>query len=137
MRRPEGPTLFDEAPPTVEEVLEDLAEASPPAAASDPWTSFAAAVAAAGGAGSQRRRVLALLWERGEHGATNTEIEASLGLERPSGSNRRGELEAAGLCRGSTATRPTPRGQPAIVYVITTLGQQVAEVIAAEEAQQP
>jgi hypothetical protein len=137
MRRPEGPSLFDEAPPTVEEVLEDLAEASPPAAASDPWTSFAAARHAAGGAGSQRRRVLMLLWEREARGATNTEIEAELGMNRPSGSNRRLELERAGLCRATTMHRPTPTGDAAVVYQITTLGQQVAEAIAAEEAQQP
>lgn len=105
----------------------------------DPATSWDAAVAITGRTGSQRRRVLDLFASLPLTGATNTEIETALGMDRPSGSNRRGELETAGLVQkvrddnGKVQTRPTSTGQPATVYRITTLGAQVAEYLLTDD----
>lgn len=127
---------FWDDPPEVTEAVAAIAQAPVPVGSGDPSTSFEAALAAAGRAGSVRATVLGYLAGRGILGATNSEIEADLHLARPTGSNRRGDLERAGLCRATSRRRPTPTGSPAIVYEITSLGQRVAEHLAAQDAAQ-
>lgn len=93
-----------------------------------PPASWETAIALCGHGGNTRFRVLAHIVDTGTEGATNTEIEDALDLKRPSGSNRRLELEEAGLVMQDPdgRQRPTPTGQPATVYIATPLGVDVA-----------
>lgn len=92
------------------------------------WTS---AVALCGYGANTRYKVLCYIGAQGADGATNVELEAALELKRPSGSNRRLELQEAGLVAQDPRkrTRATEGGQQATVYVITALGQAVIDHI--------
>ena len=92
----------------------------PPARRNAPaGTSRVAADRISGHAAEQRDRVLAIINAAGKLGATDAEIEAATGLRAQSVSPRRGELRALGLIADSGVRRPTPRGRPAAVWVVT------------------
>lgn len=71
-----------------------------------------------------RRRVLDVIALAGEHGRTDQELEDELGLQRPTGGNRRGELMVGGWVRDSGLRRPTRSGKPAAVWVLTVEGRR-------------
>jgi hypothetical protein len=79
-------------------------------------TSRAAAKSVRGESDTQRRRVLALLMERGAFGATDEEIQNSLGLAGNTVRPRRGELIESGLVRQG-GKRNTTSGRKAVVWV--------------------
>lgn len=69
-------------------------------------------------AGTIRADVLRYIRERGEHGATDEEIEAKLNLRHQTASARRRELVIGGLLIAA-GTRPTSSGRQAQVWVAT------------------
>lgn len=79
-----------------------------------------------------RLRVLGHIAGAGDHGSTDVETEAALGLTRPSGSNRRGELARDGLVVDSGRTRATSTGCKAIVWVLTDEGRKALEQTGAQ-----
>lgn len=87
-----------------------------------PGTSGEAARMIATHAATQRAAILALFVKAGTFGATDAEIELATDLRAQSVSPRRGELRTLGLIVDSGQRRPTPRGRPATVWVVTTLG---------------
>lgn len=80
-------------------------------------TSEVAARMIAGHAARQRTEVLAVIVAAGAFGATDAEIQTSLGCCPHSVSPRRGELRERGLIVDSGRRRLTPRGRPAAVWV--------------------
>jgi hypothetical protein len=76
-------------------------------------------------AGNLRARVLAAIVEAGPAGLTDTEVEAKLGLRRPTGGNRRGELVKLGLVAkrldegGATIKRTVAGHGPAACWAAT------------------
>lgn len=107
------PTLFDAIP-------------GPPAFGRAPFaagsdTSASAADAIAPTAGRLRAAVLEYLRSRGEHGATDNEIQAALAMHSNTEGPRRYELVEAGLVRRSDQRRPTRSGRPAVVWVAADL----------------
>lgn len=91
---------------------------SPPVRCDAPETSRLAARRVAGHAGQQRADVLAVIVKAAAHGATDAEIELATGFRAQSVSPRRGELRKMGLIVYSGRQRPTPRGNPAMVWVL-------------------
>lgn len=83
-----------------------------------------AAYEAMPGSGTTRRRVLTSIAAAGEWGRTDQELEEELGLLRPTGGNRRGELVDGGWVRDSGRRRPTRSGKPAIVWILTAPGRE-------------
>jgi hypothetical protein len=80
-------------------------------------TSRAAAKSVVGDSATIRRRVLAVIEERGAYGATDEEIQNSLGLNGNTVRPRRGELQTAGLVRHSGGSRATQSGRKAVVWI--------------------
>jgi len=76
------------------------------------------AAAAATDTQTDEARVYVFLVERAEHGATDDEIEASLGLSHQTASARRRGLELKRKVFLSTETRKTRSGCSAGVYVV-------------------
>lgn len=77
-------------------------------------------------AGTQTGRILAAIIAAGEHGLTDDEGEAALGLKPQSYTPRRGELAAAKAIRDSGRTRPTSSGRGAVVWVGAVFGPATA-----------
>ena len=91
---------------------------TPPARHNAPaGTSEVAAALIDGSAKDLRARVLAFIIERGQHGATDDEGEAALGIKPQTYTPRRGELAKLGLVADSGERRPTASGRPAAVWV--------------------
>lgn len=92
-------------------------------AANAPETSVLAAERAMPGSGSMRARILGFIVDRGLTGATDEEIEKSLGLRHQSASARRNELARDGWIKDSGERRKTSSGSEATVWVFreTTL----------------
>ncbi len=82
-----------------------------------PGTSDAAARMIAGHTPTLRHRILELIRARGEHGLTDDEGEAALGIIPQTYTPRRGELVRLGLVRDSGERRATQTGRPAAVWV--------------------
>ncbi len=80
-------------------------------------TSKAAAVGIVKGSRSLRARVMNLLRELGEYGATDEEIQDRLGMNPSTERPRRVELVNAGMVRKSGVCRPTKAGRDADVWV--------------------
>lgn len=89
----------------------------PPVRSDAPGTSHLAAHRIKGFAGTQRARVLVFIRSRGEHGATDPEIAAGIGIPIQSVNPRRGELAALGEIVLNGQTRPSPSGRPARVWI--------------------
>jgi len=71
---------------------------------------------------SDEGAVLALLWKRGTSGATDDEIEVSLGMLHQNASARRNALVRKGLVCDSGFTRKTRSGRRAAVWVVGSGG---------------
>jgi hypothetical protein len=82
-------------------------------------TSTVAAARIAGRAGSLRAKIYDFLKARGEHGATDQEIQTALQLSSNTENPRRGELVKKGLVVASDRKRKTRSGCPAIVWVLS------------------
>ena len=67
--------------------------------------------------GTLRSRVLAFLLQRGEHGATDGEMQAALSMNPSTQRPRRIELVNAGLVKDSGVKRKTESGRSAVVWV--------------------
>lgn len=80
-------------------------------------TSVAAALAAEPSAGTDRAKVLAMLRRLGFQGATDEQMQRSLGMNGNAQRPRRVELVEAGLVVDSERTRKTTFGRLAIVWV--------------------
>lgn len=80
-------------------------------------TSEAAAVAAMESAPTRREEVYEFLKSRGEHGATDDEIQQALGYPRSSVGARRNELMNEGLIIDSGDTRATRYGRQATIWL--------------------
>jgi len=83
-------------------------------------TSRSAAVRAKSAATTDRARVLAYIRDRGQHGATDLEIQATLRMNGDTERPRRVELENAGLVRDTGRRRETASGRLATVWVGVT-----------------
>ncbi len=92
-------------------------EPGPPHNCSD--TSRAPAAAARPGAGTGRGAVLKYLVRCGEDGATDEQIQQSLGMRVQTETPRRRELVQAGLVTDSGRRRPTSSGRTAAVWIAT------------------
>ena len=88
-----------------------------------PETSHQAAERARPLAGTQRARILAYLVERGEEGATDNEIQEATGIILQSEIPARNSLVADGYARATDRRRPSPSGNPAIVWQATEAAQ--------------
>jgi hypothetical protein len=86
-------------------------------------TSREAAYSVAPTAASMRASVLRLFVHRGQHGATDDEIERSLGMLHQTASARRRELQLGGYIERTERRRLTSSGRSAGVYVATGMGQ--------------
>jgi len=118
--------LFDDDPVAAAQIAEIIAKQRPVARHGQPSTAWDAALAATRNAESDRWRVLDLFYD--EPDLTNLEIEDRLRLKRPTGSNRRLDLEQLGLVERVTGqTRRMAGTQPSQVYKITPLGRAVYE----------
>lgn len=96
---------------TLREILDDPPSQPTP-------TSEAAAQSVKGPvSGRQRNAVLNVLRTKGEHGATDEEIQTELGLNPSAERPRRIELQELGLVRDSGTTRQTRSGRSAVVWV--------------------
>lgn len=136
MKRPEmQPQLFD-APQDEADVAREMARRRPGFARhGQPDSAWDAAVHIAADAAGLRFRVLAAFVAAGDEGLTNLEVEASLGLRRPTGSNRRLELEQHALVAKVTgAKRTLGTSEPAQVYRITPLGLAVHRHVQEQQA---
>lgn len=80
-------------------------------------TSNAAAVAIAPNARTLRGQVYDLLVERGQHGATDEEMQTLLNMNPSTQRPRRGELVTDGRVADSGRTRATRSGRSAVVWV--------------------
>lgn len=89
----------------------------PPVRNDAPETSRVAAGRIAGHAGTLRAAVLAMLRERGEHGATDQEIQDALQLPSNTEIPRRWELVNAGAVVASGQKRKTRSNCPATVWI--------------------
>jgi hypothetical protein len=94
----------------------------PPVRNDAPETSRIAADRIAGHAGTLRAAVLDLLRERGEHGATDQEIQDALQLPSNTEIPRRWELVNAGAVVASGRKRKTRSNCPATVWVLSEFG---------------
>jgi hypothetical protein len=92
----------------------------PPARKNAPETSRIAAGRIAGHAGPLRAAVLAMLLDRGEHGATDQEIQDALNLTSDTEVPRRWELAKAGAVVASGRNRKTRSNRPATVWIAVT-----------------
>lgn len=81
-------------------------------------TSRAAARAALPNTGTKRRKVFDFIRLQGDHGATDAEIIAGLGMAHQSVGPRRLELLEAGLIAPADKQRATPTGVMAMVWVV-------------------
>lgn len=91
----------------------------PPVRNDAPETSRVAAGRIAGHAGTLRAAVLSMLRERGEHGATDQEIQTALELSSDTEVPRRWELVKAGAVVASGRKRKTRSNCPATVWVLS------------------
>lgn len=91
----------------------------PPVRNDAPETSRVAAGRIAGHAGTLRAAVLSMLRERGEHGATDQEIQDALQLPSNTEIPRRWELVNAGAVVASGRKRKTRSNCPATVWVLS------------------
>jgi len=91
----------------------------PPVRNDAPETSRVAARRIAGHARTLRAAVLAMLRERGEHGATDQEIQDALQLPSNTQVPRRWELVKAGAAVASGQKRKTRSNCPATVWVLS------------------
>lgn len=91
----------------------------PPVRNDAPETSRVAAGRIAGHAGTLRAAVLSMLRERGEHGATDQEIQDALQLPSNTEIPRRWELVNAGAVVASGQKRKTRSNCPATVWVLS------------------
>lgn len=94
---------------------------TPPVRKNAPETSRIAAGRIAGHAGTLRAAVFALLRERGEHGATDQEIQLALNLTSDTEVPRRWELVNAGAVVASGRKRKTLSNCPATVWIAATV----------------
>lgn len=135
--QPPTPTLFDPRPPDPKNDAAPLPGGAnvsglnshpksntaslpllPPARRNAPvGTSQTAAARIAGGAARLRDRVLDHIAAQGDHGATDAETQAALGMLTQTQTPRRRELVQLRLVRDSGQRRPTPSGRPAAVWV--------------------
>jgi hypothetical protein len=98
----------------------------PPVRRTAPATSHEAALRIADYTAVQSLAVLGAIAAAGDHGATDAEVQAALGLGPQSVGPRRGELRKRGLVCDSGERRQTPSGRRAIVWVATAAGRAVA-----------
>jgi len=92
---------------------------------SGPDTSRAAAERIAPGASGLAVKVFGVIAARGDDGATDFEIQESLGMSGDTERPRRWELERDGLIHDSGRRRKSPSGRAARVYVATAQGTAV------------
>lgn len=104
------------APPPVPQVRHDA-----------PETSLVAADRIADHAGTLRAAVLAMLRERGDHGATDQEIQSALHLSSETEIPRRWELVNAGEVAASGRNRRTRSNRPAMVWVLSEFAPEPGE----------
>jgi hypothetical protein len=90
----------------------------PPSRRKGPQTSKDAAASVEPFAGKLCRDQLNFIASQGEHGATDKESQAALGLSSDTQVPRRWELCRHGLVVDSTRRRKTPSGRNAIVWVL-------------------
>jgi hypothetical protein len=96
---------------------------NPPARRNAPQgTSDTAARCISACAGTLRSKVLGWIISRGEHGGTDDEGEAALGIRCQTWTPRRRELVQLGLVVDSGRRRPTASGRPAAVWVAVPVG---------------
>jgi len=88
-----------------------------PAPHSGGSTSHAAAGEIRSDAGRLRQAVWAFIRARGDHGATDSEIQTDLQLAGDTQRPRRWELQRAGLIVDSGQRRRTPTGRKAVVWI--------------------
>ena len=100
---------------------------SPPVRHDAPATSLVAADRIADHAGTLRAAVLAMLRERGEHGATDQELQTALGLSSDTEVPRRWELVNAGEVAASGRKRKTRSNRPATVWVASEFAPEPGE----------
>lgn len=86
-------------------------------------TSRLAALRARPNSGTQRAKILDFIERRGPYGATDEEIQASLGLSPNSERPRRVELVTGGWVVDSGARRLTESGNDSIVWISWTDGE--------------
>lgn len=80
-------------------------------------TSRAAVTATLPKSGSKMRLIYTLIYERGEHGLTDDEIEVLTGMTHQSASAARNNLMQRGLVTDSGQRRKNRRGLNAIVWI--------------------
>jgi hypothetical protein len=80
-------------------------------------TSRAAADSVAHSIGPSHERILALLHDRGERGATDEEMMEALDMGGNTQRPRRRELQLMDMIHDSKTTRPTRSGREAVVWV--------------------
>jgi predicted transcriptional regulator len=80
-------------------------------------TSALAAESMAASAASIREQVYGWMARRGDHGATDDEIERALSLRHQTASARRRELELIGRVQKTDERRRTSSGRSAAVYI--------------------
>ncbi len=100
----------------------------PPVLNDAPDTSRIAAVRVGGHAGTLRAAVLAILRERGEHGATDQEIQTALDLPSNTEIPRRWELVKTGAVVASGRKRKTRSNCPATVWVLSEFAPKPATI---------
>ena len=81
-------------------------------------TSVAAAKAIEPVSGQLRRDVYEFIQGRGDEGATDEEIQGSLGMDANTERPRRRELQLAGYIQDSGRTRQTRSGRKAVVWTV-------------------
>ncbi len=81
-------------------------------------TSAAAAASMTTHVGPLEAKVLRLIKKNGKHGATDSEVETTLGLRHQTASARRRTLVLKGLVKDSGLTRKTQSGRQAVVWIL-------------------
>lgn len=72
--------------------------------------------------GTTRKAVFDIIRNRGEHGATDDEVEAIMGRSHQTVSAARNTLSSDGLILATTKKRNTRYGQPATVWIVARQG---------------
>lgn len=109
--------------PLPEPARQQIGHFSDPAVSGAPDTQRRAAILQYPNSGTHRLKVLQLIAERRNHGATDDEIEHALGLRHQTASARRNELVKDGWIVKSQMERPTSSGDMAVVWVLTEAGR--------------
>ena len=127
--------VLDAAKQTSTKPTKEFIVVTAPARRNGPKTSKDAAKSAESFAGAQCRMVYDYIASQGEHGATDKETQAALGLSSDSQVPRRWTLHRAGQVVDSGRTRPTPSGRAAIVWVAAAFAVKAVQPSGGGDAQ--